>query len=165
MAEASLQDWLDDARESLAIGRRIGERVVIMGTSTGRTLATWPSLQPEGPAPWATVLISPNFGSRRWESELLTWPWAQNFVPLVRGGGPSFSLLLIGCPSPRGESPFRVAAPSLGGRANRFLAQSLRPPQQGLRAPDADQRNLDLSGDDQAYGQPVGLAQSFQTAS
>jgi esterase/lipase len=85
MAEASLQDWLDDARESLAIGRRIGKRVVIMGTSTGGTLATWLSLQPEGPAPWATVLISPNFGSRRWESELLTWPWAQYFVPLVQG--------------------------------------------------------------------------------
>lgn len=85
MAEASLQAWLDDAREALAIGRRIGGRVVIMGTSTGATLATWLSLQPEGPAPLATVLISPNFGPRRWESGLLTWPWARHFVPLVQG--------------------------------------------------------------------------------
>jgi alpha-beta hydrolase superfamily lysophospholipase len=85
MAEASLQDWLDDAREALAIGHRIGERVVIIGTSTGATLATWVSLQPEGPAPWAMVLISPNFGPRRWESDLLTWPWARYFVPLIHG--------------------------------------------------------------------------------
>jgi hypothetical protein len=34
-ASISAQDWLDDARETLAIGRRIGERVVMIGTSTG----------------------------------------------------------------------------------------------------------------------------------
>jgi alpha-beta hydrolase superfamily lysophospholipase len=85
MGKASLQDWLDDAREALAIGHRIGERVVVMGTSTGGTLATWLCLQPEEPAPWAAVLISPNFGPRRWESELLTWPWARYIVPLIQG--------------------------------------------------------------------------------
>lgn len=85
MAEASLQAWLDDAREAVAIGQRIGSRVVLMGTSTGGALATWLTYRPEGPAPTATVLISPNFGPRRWDSELLTWPWARVFVPLVLG--------------------------------------------------------------------------------
>jgi esterase/lipase len=34
-ATVTAQDWLDDAREALAIGRRIGDRVILMGTSTG----------------------------------------------------------------------------------------------------------------------------------
>src|SRR5258705_963473 len=39
-ATVTAQDWLDDAREALAIGRRIGDRVILMGTSTGALLAT-----------------------------------------------------------------------------------------------------------------------------
>src|SRR6478752_7796492 len=39
-ATVTPQDWLNDAREALAIGRRVGDRVILIGTSTGALLAT-----------------------------------------------------------------------------------------------------------------------------
>ncbi len=39
LAGATAADWLTDLAEALAIGARIGERVVVFGTSTGATLA------------------------------------------------------------------------------------------------------------------------------
>src|SRR5262249_34702335 len=44
-ATVSSQDWLDDAREALAIGRRIGDRMILIGTSTGALLATMAALE------------------------------------------------------------------------------------------------------------------------
>ena len=35
MAEATAADWLDDTVEAIAIGHRLGDRVVLVGTSTG----------------------------------------------------------------------------------------------------------------------------------
>src|SRR5262245_29561336 len=49
-ATITAQDWLDDAREALAIGYRIGERVVLIGTSTGALLATMAALEDNSPA-------------------------------------------------------------------------------------------------------------------
>lgn len=85
MAEASLQAWLDDTQEAMAIGRQIGKQVVIIGTSNGGTLGIWLSFQSDEPLPMTTVLISPNFGPLQWQSTLLTWPWAKYFVPFLHG--------------------------------------------------------------------------------
>ena len=41
MEQAAVNDWLNDLAEAVAIGRRIGDRVVVIGTSTGGTLATF----------------------------------------------------------------------------------------------------------------------------
>lgn len=85
MAEATAGDWLRDAREALAIGRRLGERVLLVGTSTGGTLATWLAGEPGSEALAACVLISPNFAPHDPASTVLSWPWARQFVPLVLG--------------------------------------------------------------------------------
>ncbi len=61
-AEATAADWLDDGVLALAVGHAIGDRVVLVGTSTGGTLACW--LAAHGADPAAMVLISPNFGPR-----------------------------------------------------------------------------------------------------
>ncbi|WP_279477961.1 carboxylesterase [Aureimonas sp. SK2] len=82
MAEPTVGDWIDDFAEAMAIGRRIGERVVVIGTSTGATLATVGASRPdlsEGLA--ALVEISPNFGLRNWRSFLLTVPFARDLLP------------------------------------------------------------------------------------
>jgi alpha-beta hydrolase superfamily lysophospholipase len=89
MAEASLQAWLDDTLEAMVIGERIGRRVVILATSTGATLATWLATQRDRGPLFANILISPNYGPRRWQARLLTWPWAKYFVPLLQG--PNYS--------------------------------------------------------------------------
>lgn len=64
MGEASVEDWLRDGREALAIGERLGERIVVMACSTGATLATTLMME-EGSDRWpvdAMIFVSPNFG-------------------------------------------------------------------------------------------------------
>ena len=39
LANVSAEDWMADAAEALAVGRRLGDRLVVVGTSTGATLA------------------------------------------------------------------------------------------------------------------------------
>lgn len=86
MAEASVGDWLDDLSEAVAIGRRIGEKVVIIGTSTGGALTAYGASLPgmlDGVA--GVVLVSPNFAVRDWRSFLLTMPYARQIVPFLHG--------------------------------------------------------------------------------
>lgn len=81
MGEPSVRDWLQDAQEALAIGQRLGKRVIVLGVSTGGTLGTW--LANRQPDLAALVLISPNFAPRDPMARLLTWPWAQQVLPWV----------------------------------------------------------------------------------
>ncbi|MGB3554791.1 MAG: alpha/beta fold hydrolase, partial [Jannaschia sp.] len=39
LAEARAGDWIEDLAEAMAIARRLGDRIVVIGTSTGGTLA------------------------------------------------------------------------------------------------------------------------------
>ena len=68
-------DWLQDAAEALAVGRQIGERVLVVGTSTGGTLALWLAQQPGAADIAAQLLISPNLGPLDSRAELLAGPW------------------------------------------------------------------------------------------
>jgi pimeloyl-ACP methyl ester carboxylesterase len=60
-ASVSPQQWIDDAREALAIGQRLGDRVIVVGTSTGALLAMELAAESRDTlAPAALVLVSPN---------------------------------------------------------------------------------------------------------
>lgn len=86
LARATAGDWLHDTEEALAIGGRIGERIVLIGTSQGGTLATWAaarSRRRDGLE--ALVLVSPNFGPRDSRAEMLTWPWGGLLARLAEG--------------------------------------------------------------------------------
>lgn len=93
MATASAEDWLTDFAEALAIGARIGDRVVVMGTSTGAavTLAALgtPELRAAIPAAdkvAGVVMISPNFRLHSaLESALLDLPGSAWIVPALIG--------------------------------------------------------------------------------
>lgn len=92
MAEASVEDWLEDAVEALAIGERIGQRVLLMGTSTGGTLATWLASRPESTDRiHAMVLISPNFQPADRASRIFLFPWGGVVARAVAGGERCFS--------------------------------------------------------------------------
>ena len=86
MAEASANDWLHDGYEALVIGRRLGDRVVLVGTSTGATLATWLATQPDAlDNLLAFVLISPNFAPKDPDAQKLLWPWGKTLARLLVG--------------------------------------------------------------------------------
>ena len=83
LARASVNDWLNDTMEALEIGKRIGEKVIIVGTSTGGTLATWLAQQPVNGDVLAYILISPNYGLFDKRSEIITYPWGTALVKLL----------------------------------------------------------------------------------
>jgi pimeloyl-ACP methyl ester carboxylesterase len=86
LARATADDWLADAAEGVAIGSRIGDRVVLIGTSTGGTLAIWAAARPESAGRvHALVLISPNLGLRDRRAEMLLWPWGGLIGRVVEG--------------------------------------------------------------------------------
>jgi esterase/lipase len=85
MAEPTVNDWLNDTMEALEIGKRLGDKVIVIGTSTGGTLAAWLAEQPNTDEVLAYVLISPNFGPRDPNSEILTLPWGKQLVTMIVG--------------------------------------------------------------------------------
>jgi len=99
MGDATVNNWVNDATEAMAIGRELGERVVLIGTSTGGTLATWAAAQPNNTAPDALILVSPNFkpvGSGAW---LLTMPWGLEIAELIFGPERNFESTKAAGPS------------------------------------------------------------------
>ena len=86
LANATVKDWINDFAEAVAIGSRIGERVVVMATSTGGALATVAAADPALSANIAgLVLVSPNYGVRAGGAWLLTQPWGGQLAALVVG--------------------------------------------------------------------------------
>jgi esterase/lipase len=85
MAEATVTDWFNDTEEAFEIGKRLGDKVIVIGTSTGGTLATWLAEQPNTEAVAAYVFISPNYGPIERMSEVLAWPWGEQLAPLFVG--------------------------------------------------------------------------------
>lgn len=97
MATASAGDWINDVAEAMAIGRRLGNRVLVISTSTGGTLAAIAATDPKLSQGMAgIVMISPNFGLKPLASKILDLPAARYWGPLIAGRSRSSS--------PRNES-------------------------------------------------------------
>lgn len=86
MAEASFQGWANDFAEAIAIGEKLGKKIIIMSASTGSTLATWGLTQPGLSRNVAgLVMISPNFELHGISTWLANIPWAETILPAVAG--------------------------------------------------------------------------------
>ncbi|MEL7463427.1 MAG: alpha/beta fold hydrolase [Pseudomonadota bacterium] len=86
LAAASAGDWHRDALEALEIGRRIGERVIVIGTSTGATMATIALADQEAARGVAGfIAVSPNYRPKGAPLALLTAPLARQLLPLAFG--------------------------------------------------------------------------------
>lgn len=84
LGEVTADDWYADALYALAVGMRLGEQVILMGTSTGATLISiLASTYPDEIA--AVVLISPNYGLQDRTSVISTAPWGAHITELVVG--------------------------------------------------------------------------------
>ena len=85
MKDVTVDTLLNDANEAFEIGKQIGKQVILVGSSTGGTLATWLSTQKAGDTIAAVILLSPNFGLKRRESELLLYPWGKTILHMIEG--------------------------------------------------------------------------------
>jgi alpha-beta hydrolase superfamily lysophospholipase len=86
MGEATVEAWLDDTSEAVAIGAAIGDSVILVGTSTGGTLALWAATRPEADGRIASlVLVSPNLGVQDPTAPILLWPWGGAIARVVVG--------------------------------------------------------------------------------
>ncbi len=91
MAEPTVQDWLTDTAEALAIGRAIGDEVIVITTSTGGTFAALSAFDPVAMAQVkGLVFVSPNFGIANPLAPLLTFPAARYWIEAVGGAERSF---------------------------------------------------------------------------
>ncbi len=86
MGEATVKGWMLDVAEGLAIARSLGDRVVVITTSTGGTLMGAASVDETlMQAVAGIVFISPNFALNNSVGPLLTWPAARYWLPLLAG--------------------------------------------------------------------------------
>lgn len=91
LAAATPENWLEDTAEALAIGRRLGETVLVIGTSTGGTLATIAAADPVLSEDIAgIVLVSPNFRLKSTQARIFDFGFAPIWAPLLTG--PEYSL-------------------------------------------------------------------------
>ncbi len=84
MANMTVDSYWESAKEALAIGKQIGKKVILMGTSTGGSQA----LQLAGMFPndvHALLLMSPNIAINNDKAYLLNNPWGLNIAKLVTG--------------------------------------------------------------------------------
>ncbi len=79
------EEWFRDALEALSIGKRLGEKVVLVGTSTGSTLACWLALYHPDASLHAMIHVSPNLGLNDARRFLVHLPWSRQLVKLVVG--------------------------------------------------------------------------------
>ena len=77
--------YWESAKEALAIGKRIGKKIILMGTSTGGSQALQlAATYPEDIA--ALVLLSPNIAINNPTAFLLNDPWGLQIAQMVVGG-------------------------------------------------------------------------------
>jgi alpha-beta hydrolase superfamily lysophospholipase len=86
MGRATIEDWTGDVGEALAIGRILGDEVIVLSTSTGASLVTWALARPSlVERVRASVFLSPNYGVQAAGSILLTGPFGERLARFLLG--------------------------------------------------------------------------------
>jgi len=85
MMNLTAEAYWESAKQALAIGKQLGKKIILMGTSTGGTNAL--QLAAEYPDDvFAVVLMSPNIAINNDKAWLLNNPWGLQIAHLVNGG-------------------------------------------------------------------------------
>jgi esterase/lipase len=92
MAEASMQDWLNDTEQAYKIGSMIGDKIIVLGTSTGGTLTAWLAMQDFADSLHALIMISSNFGVRDKKAYLLPYRLGMALAKMINGPYHSFDV-------------------------------------------------------------------------
>ncbi|WP_138467927.1 carboxylesterase [Poseidonocella sp. HB161398] len=87
MAGPKVADWAHDLAEAIAIGRELGDRVIVMGSSMGGTLATLAALDPDyGRDVAGLALVSPAYRLPGLGGKVITKPFVRLWGPPLFGG-------------------------------------------------------------------------------
>lgn len=78
------ENYLGSAAYALAVGKALGDSVIVMATSTGGTLAL--TLAADHPEILAFILFSPNIDLYNKSSFILSLPWGLQITRLMKGG-------------------------------------------------------------------------------
>lgn len=76
---------IDAGAEALAIGRELGERIILVSCSTGSTLGNYVASQHPGLVA-AHVMYSPNFALSSGAAALMNGPWGKQLIRAIEGG-------------------------------------------------------------------------------
>lgn len=90
LAEAEVEDWLEDVLEAYEIGKRLGRRVIVAGSGTGAAAAVWLAARRADDALHALVLLSPSFAPRRKGWRILLQPWGGLLAHVAYGSTAGF---------------------------------------------------------------------------
>lgn len=101
LAEPDVQQWADDTAEAIAIGKMLGNKLVVVGLSTGAPLAAWACTNTDAIS--ALILVSPNFGLANRVTEWLPYPWGKLIAKLFVGK--------YYCSKPKSERQLKYATP------------------------------------------------------
>ena len=86
MADGTASGWMQDTAEGLAAARAVGEKVIVISTSTGGTLAAAAALDADlSEDVVGMVFVSPNFGVNDDAAWIPSLPWARKWLPILVG--------------------------------------------------------------------------------
>lgn len=83
MQRLTVNNYWRSVKEALAVGKQIGNNVILMGTSTGATLAL--KLASEYKDIYALILLSPNIEINDANAWILNNPWGLQMAELILG--------------------------------------------------------------------------------
>lgn len=85
MREATASGWMEDMAEALAVARHVGDRVLVISTSTGGTLTALALPQSMARGVVGAVFVAPNFRVNNPVAFMLTWPTVRYWLRYVAG--------------------------------------------------------------------------------
>ena len=86
VALGTVNRWVNDASEAMAIARRIGHKTILIGCSTGASLGWWTAMQKDfSDQTAALIFFSPNFGTADPRGTLLTIRWGKILAEAIIG--------------------------------------------------------------------------------
>ncbi|CUH76054.1 alpha/beta hydrolase [Tropicibacter naphthalenivorans] len=85
LAKTSVEGWMDNMAEALAIAHQVGQRVLVISCSTGGTLTALALAEQMGQGVAGAVFVSPNFQVRARGARVLTWPGARLWLRHIAG--------------------------------------------------------------------------------
>ena len=83
MLDFNVEDYVNSAKESVAIGKRMGKKVILMGCSTGSSLSLY--LAAEDPEIVGLLLLSPNIRIANRGVALFSGLWGLQIARLIQG--------------------------------------------------------------------------------